>query len=242
MKLPKNSFLFITSQREGIIQKQIQNLQKEILDWVAEEDNSTGGQKEIILRVNPDANFFYHSVLNLKETKVTSSRLKFISLTSARLEKLYEVKPTRTTFQKQNLLIEKVIVYLDTLLLISKRMLLISKSETMDKSNQKDLQLEVGTLIDEIDRIASFAEFNRMSLLMGDFSKNSRVASMWFINEKSGKLFRMYIATMTAKSLGLITLSGYPLALSNSTLFQKKIENTILRINEERNRIRSVLD
>lgn len=52
----------------------------------------------------------------------------------------------------------------------------------------------------------------------------------------------MYIATMTARSLGLTTPGGYSLTLSNPILLQKKIEDAITRITEERKRIQSVLD
>src|SRR5690554_4444900 len=42
------------------------------------------------------------------------------------------------------------------------------------------IQVEVSQLIDEVDRIASQAEFNKMNLLKGDFARGSRVSSMWF--------------------------------------------------------------
>ncbi|EKJ88199.1 hypothetical protein CLV96_3658 [Leptospira meyeri] len=240
MKLSKNPIWTTDSQRETIIQKQIHALRKEIVDWVSRESSLTEDKKEIIIRTNTSENFFEYSVLNRRDVSAIDSRLKFISLSSERLEKLYELQPTRTTFQKQTFLIRKAIVYLDTMLLIAQRMSSIAKSEAMREF--KDLQLEVATLIDEVDRIASFAEYNNIRLFEGHFARNSRVASMWFINETNGELFRVYLGTMTAKSLGLTSSDGNPETLSSPVLFQKKMDEAINKIIEERNRLQSVLN
>ncbi|PJZ83956.1 flagellar filament core protein flaB2 domain protein [Leptospira harrisiae] len=240
MKLPKNPIQSLESQRESIIQKQILFLQKEILDWVSKDSFSTLNQKEILLRINVRPNSYHQKISNQNEVNALDSRLKFISLTSERLEKLFELHPIQTTFQKQSFLIRKAIVYLDTMLQISKKLLLISKSMTTGKPI--DLQFEVNALIDEVDRLASTAEYNHMRLFEGDFAKNSRVASLWFINELNEKLFRVCIATMTSRSLGLTLNNGNPLTLSNPVLFQKKIEGAINTIIEERNRMQSVLN
>lgn len=240
MKLSKNPNQSADSERETIIQKQIHNLRKEITDWVSRDSSLNQNKKEIILRTNTSANFFEHFVLKRTDVSAIDSRLKFISLSSERLEKLYELQPTLTTFQKQTFLIRKAIVYLDTMLLIAQRLSSIAISKDIDE--RKDLQLEVTTLIDEVDRIASLAEYNNFRLFEGDFAKNSRVASMWFINEKNGELFRVYLATMTARSLGLTSSNGNPLTLSSPILFQKKIEEAISKITEERNRMQSVLN
>lgn len=240
MKLSKNPNQSADSERETIIQKQIHNLRKEITDWVSRDSSLNQNKKEIILRTNTSANFFEHFVLKRTDVSAIDSRLKFISLSSERLEKLYELQPTLTTFQKQTFLIRKAIVYLDTMLLIAQRLSSIAISKDIDE--RKDLQLEVTTLIDEVDRIASLAEYNNFRLFEGDFAKNSRVASMWFINEKNGELFQVYLATMTARSLGLTSSNGNPLTLSSPVLFQKKIEEAISKITEERKRMQSVLN
>ncbi|TGL13570.1 flagellar filament core protein flaB2 domain protein [Leptospira meyeri] len=240
MKLSKNPIWSTDSQRETIIQKQIHTLRKEIVDWVSMYPSLIEDKKDIIIRTNTSENFFDHSVLNRTDVSAIDSRLKFISLSSERLEKLYELQPTRTTFQKQTFLIRKAIVYLDTMLLIAQRMSSIAKSKTFGE--RKDLQLEVTTLIDEVDRIASFAEYNNIRLFKGHFARNSRVASMWFINETNGELFRVYLATMTAKSLGLTSSDGNPATLSSPVLFQKKMDEAINKIIEERKRMQSVLN
>ncbi len=77
------------------------------------------------------------------------------------------------------------------------------------------IQVEVSVLIDEVDRIASQAEFNKMTLLQGDFSRTNANASMWFhMGANMHQRERVYIQTMTAKALGLKTIIGQLLTLS----------------------------
>lgn len=66
------------------------------------------------------------------------------------------------------------------------------------------IQVEVSQLVDEVDRIASQAEFNRFDLLMGRFSKNSVNGSMWFhMGPNQNQRERVFIGTMTSASLGI---------------------------------------
>ncbi|TGK79137.1 flagellar filament core protein flaB2 domain protein [Leptospira noumeaensis] len=240
MKLNKNPNLSTDSEKEVIIQKQINQLQKEISDWASKESNQPEEKKRILLRTNTETNSIYHTIVEKTEAKAVESKLKFISLTSQKLKRLSELEPNETTFQKQTFMLKKVLVYLDILYHISKRLFVISKSNLFGK--QVELQSEVDSLIHEVDRIASQAEFNDMRLFAGDFAKDSRVASLWMIHQSKGELSRVWIATMTSKSLGLTTVEGNYLTLSNANLFQKNIEEAINRINEERQRIQSVLD
>ncbi len=71
------------------------------------------------------------------------------------------------------------------------------------------IQVEVSALVDEVDRIASQAEFNKFKLLLGDFSKAGPKASMWFhMGANMNQRERVYIGTMTANGLGLKEKSG----------------------------------
>jgi flagellin len=64
------------------------------------------------------------------------------------------------------------------------------------------VQVEVSALVDELDRVASQAEFNKFKLFEGDFARGSKKASMWFqMGANSNQRERVYIGTMTAKSL-----------------------------------------
>jgi len=70
------------------------------------------------------------------------------------------------------------------------------------------IQVEVSQLVDEIDRIASHAQFNGMNLLTGRFGRqigeNVVTASMWFhIGANMDQREQVYIGTMTAKGLGI---------------------------------------
>jgi len=70
------------------------------------------------------------------------------------------------------------------------------------------IQIEVSALIDEVDRIASHAQFNGMNLLTGRFGRpigeNVVTASMWFhIGANMDQREQVYIGTMTAKGLGI---------------------------------------
>jgi flagellin len=70
------------------------------------------------------------------------------------------------------------------------------------------IQIEVSALVDEIDRIASHAQFNGMNLLTGRFARlgatNTVTASMWFhIGANMDQRSQVFIGTMTAKGLGI---------------------------------------
>ncbi|GHV24557.1 flagellin [Spirochaetia bacterium] len=70
------------------------------------------------------------------------------------------------------------------------------------------IQIEVSALIDEVDRVASHAQFNGMNLLTGRFARevgeNQPTASMWLhIGANMDQREQVYIGTMTTKSLGI---------------------------------------
>ncbi|MCW7493054.1 flagellin [Leptospira sp. 2 VSF19] len=85
------------------------------------------------------------------------------------------------------------------------------------EEDRQMIQVEVSQLIDEVDRIASQAEFNKMNLLLGDFARGSRATSMWFhLGPNMHQRERVFIATMTARSLNLKGQSGELLSLSTA--------------------------
>jgi flagellin len=70
------------------------------------------------------------------------------------------------------------------------------------------IQIEVSALIDEVDRVASHAQFNGMNLLTGRFARevgeNVVTASMWLhIGAYMDQREQVFIGTMTAKALGM---------------------------------------
>jgi flagellin len=74
--------------------------------------------------------------------------------------------------------------------------------------DRMQIQVEVSQLVDEVDRIASHAQFNGMNMLTGRFARaageNVVTASMWLhIGANMDQREQVFIGTMTASSLGL---------------------------------------
>ncbi len=70
------------------------------------------------------------------------------------------------------------------------------------------IQVEVSSLIAEVDRIASAAQFNGMNMLTGRFARptgeNVVTGSMWFhIGANMDQRTQIYIGTMSAMALGI---------------------------------------
>jgi flagellin len=78
--------------------------------------------------------------------------------------------------------------------------------------DRMQIQVEVSQLVDEVDRIASHAQFNGMNMLTGRFARplgeNTPTASMWFhIGANMDQREQAFIQTMTARGLGLRTMT-----------------------------------
>ena len=74
--------------------------------------------------------------------------------------------------------------------------------------DRMQIQVEISQLVDEIDRIASHAQFNGMNLLTGRFAReggeNVVTGSMWLhIGANMDQREQIFIGTMTAKGLGV---------------------------------------
>jgi len=100
------------------------------------------------------------------------------------------------------------------------------------------IQVEVSQLIDEVDRIASQAEFNKMNLFQGDFARGSRISSMWFhIGPNQHQRERVYIQTMTSQALNLKRYDGSLLTLSTAEFANDAIgvlDAALYRVNKQR--------
>jgi flagellin len=88
------------------------------------------------------------------------------------------------------------------------------------QEDRMQIQVEVSQLVDEIDRIASHAQFNGMNLLTGRFAReegeNIITASIYFhIGANMDQRERVFIGTMTAGALGIRQVgSGRIMSLS----------------------------
>jgi flagellin len=79
-----------------------------------------------------------------------------------------------------------------------------SSNGIYSQEDRQLIQVEVSALVDEVDRIASQAEFNRFKLLLGEYSRVNPKASMWFhMGPNMHQRERVYIGTMTAEGLNL---------------------------------------
>jgi len=88
-----------------------------------------------------------------------------------------------------------------------------SSNGVYSDEDRMQIQVEVSQLVDEVDRIASHAEFNGMKILLGDFARETAGSSapkqMWFhVGANVDQRERAYIGTMTAQALGLKGAQG----------------------------------
>ena len=74
--------------------------------------------------------------------------------------------------------------------------------------DRMQIQVEVSQLVAEVDRIASSAQFNGMSLLTGKFSRESDTVMQFQVGANCDQNIRAYIGTMTAQALGLTKAQG----------------------------------
>jgi flagellin len=109
--------------------------------------------------------------------------------------------------------------------------------------DRMQIQVEVSSLIDEVDRIASHAQFNGMNLLTGRFARESGenlvTASMWFhVGANMDQRVRVFIGTMTSDGLGLRQLSSRQiLSMSTPDLANLSIgvlDNALKAVNKQR--------
>jgi len=76
--------------------------------------------------------------------------------------------------------------------------------------DRMQIQVEVSQLVDEVNRVASHAQFNTMNMLTGAFAMNSTSGrTMQFqIGANMDQSARVYISSMTADALGLSNAQG----------------------------------
>jgi flagellin len=89
-----------------------------------------------------------------------------------------------------------------------------SSNGIYSSEDRMQIQVEVSQLIDEVNRIASHAQFNGMNMLTGRFAastgENVVAASMWLhVGANVDQRERVYIGTMNAQGLGLQSANGY---------------------------------
>jgi flagellin len=118
-----------------------------------------------------------------------------------------------------------------------------SSNGIYSSEDRMQIQVEVSQLVDEIDRIASHAQFNGMNMLTGRFAsetgENTVTSSMWFhIGANMDQRERVYIQTMTAESLGLKQIgSGDIMSISTAEQANRNIgvlDGALKQVNKQR--------
>ncbi len=92
------------------------------------------------------------------------------------------------------------------------------------------IQVEVSQLVDEVNRVASHAQFNTMNMLTGRFATDANggaaAASMWIqMGANMDERRRLYIGTMTAQALGVMT-DGAAISISTPDMANSAIGTT----------------
>ncbi len=85
--------------------------------------------------------------------------------------------------------------------------------------DRMQIQVEVSQLVDEINRIASHAQFNGMNILTGAFAQDSAVGQImqFQVGANMDQNEQMFIGTMTAQALGIENAQGVEGIVSIST-------------------------
>ena len=108
--------------------------------------------------------------------------------------------------------------------------------------DRMQIQVEVSQLVSEVDRIASQAQFNGMNLLTGAFavdSASNRIMQFQ-VGANVDQNARVYIGTMTARSLGLVGTQGDDDARvsitspETSNMAIATVDDALKRINKQR--------
>lgn len=83
--------------------------------------------------------------------------------------------------------------------------------------DRMQIQVEVSQLVDEINRIASHAQFNGMNILTGRFATEGTQTMQLQVGANMDQSERIFIGTMTAQALGLQGAQGTNEMISIST-------------------------
>lgn len=92
-----------------------------------------------------------------------------------------------------------------------------SSNGIYSSEDRMQIQVEVSQLVDEINRIASHAQFNGMNMLTGRFAKGGSQTMQFQVGANMDQFKQIFIGTMTAQSLGLKGGQGGDEMISIST-------------------------
>jgi len=108
------------------------------------------------------------------------------------------------------------------------------------QSDRQNIQVEVSQLVDEVNRVASHAQFNTMNMLTGAFAKDNGKALQIQVGANVDQNKSIFIGTMTATALGLQseTAQGKQVisltAPDSANLAIAKLDDAINKITKQR--------
>lgn len=112
------------------------------------------------------------------------------------------------------------------------------------QEDRMQIQVEVSQLVDEVNRVASHAQFNGLNMLTGMFAQNApadKAMTMQLqVGANADQSKKIFIGTMTATALGLQTTSGQGVATmsigspeeANKSLLS--LDKALMTINKQR--------
>lgn len=83
--------------------------------------------------------------------------------------------------------------------------------------DRMQIQVEVEQLVDEVNRIASHAQFNGMNMLTGRFAQEANDVMQFQVGANMDQSERVFIGTMTAQALGIQAAQGEEGTIAIST-------------------------
>jgi flagellin len=105
--------------------------------------------------------------------------------------------------------------------------------------DRAQIQVEINQLVDEVDRVASHAQFNGMNMLTGRFAQGNGTATMFFhVGANMDQRELVYIGTMTAGALNLYQQGGQtPISIStanNANATIGLLDEALRRVSQQR--------
>ena len=128
-----------------------------------------------------------------------------IAISEKMRAQIYGLRQAERNTEDSISLIQTAEAYLQVITTIIQRIRLLAVQSANGIYTVQDrelMQIEIKQLVNEIDRVASQAEFNRMKLLMGDLALFNPKASMWL--QMGANMFQrrqLFIQTMSSSAL-----------------------------------------
>jgi flagellin len=103
--------------------------------------------------------------------------------------------------------------------------------------DRMQIQVEVSSLLNEVDRVATTAQFNGMNMLTGAFADpaagGTPTGSMWFhLGPNAHQRVVAYVGTMTTEGLGINEVSISTPEAANSSI--ARLDNALNKISKQR--------